>query len=151
MTINELRERLAERAHASWSHWMRYLFSQCRSSADHGAYIPPELVERWKRQMETPYASLSEAEKQSDRSEADKTLYAVRGLLPHPDDARTRVATCCYTVASVKALVELLEMVKGPLFLDALFEHLRTQPMTHMQYQLLDRVASATLRKERGE
>jgi len=56
-----------------------------------------------------------------------------------------------YTVASKTALIELLEWVKGPLLHDAVIEHLRTEPITHMQYQLLEQLASAALRKERGE
>lgn len=76
----ELREQLAALAHDQWSGWMRYMFSRCGpSSVSAGQmYIPREWVERWQRQMDTPYAELSETEKDSDRKEADRVL----ALLP---------------------------------------------------------------------
>ena len=39
-----------------------------------GLLIPQELVERWQRQIATPYSALSEREKDSDREEADRTI-----------------------------------------------------------------------------
>ena len=36
-----------------------------------------DMVERWKRQVKTPYAELSEKEKESDRVEARKVLEAI--------------------------------------------------------------------------
>lgn len=63
-------ERYAEFAHSQWSGWMKYLFSKCSVSEDETAIIPKWAVERWKRQMNTPYAELSEQEKESDRDEA---------------------------------------------------------------------------------
>jgi len=70
-----LREQLASLAHEQWSGWMRYLFSKCDEAYDDGSvYIPREFVERWERQMNTPYSELPEAEKESDRKEADRVL-----------------------------------------------------------------------------
>jgi hypothetical protein len=72
---SELIEALADKEHASWARWMNYLFDQCDEYIDtNGFYsghrlIPSELVERWKRQAATPYAELTEQEKQSDRDE----------------------------------------------------------------------------------
>jgi hypothetical protein len=43
----ELIERLAEKEHGSWSHWMKYLFSKCTANADGSMTIPPALVARW--------------------------------------------------------------------------------------------------------
>lgn len=66
-----LAEALADKEHASWARWMKYLFSRCEPLIGSGGalIIPAELVERWQRQAETPYAELSEREKQSDREE----------------------------------------------------------------------------------
>ena len=68
MEREELIEQLAEKEHGSWSHWMKYLFSKCTANGDGSVTIPPDLVERWKQQAETPYTDLSEREKQSDRN-----------------------------------------------------------------------------------
>jgi hypothetical protein len=62
--MNPLREQLAALEHEQWAHWTRYLL-------DH---LTPENVERWRRQCETPYDQLTEAEKESDRVWADRVL-----------------------------------------------------------------------------
>lgn len=71
----DLREALAALCHEQWSGWMRYLFGK---TEPHGIgttrLIPAWATERWRRQMETPYADLSPEEKESDRKEADKFL-----------------------------------------------------------------------------
>ncbi len=106
--MNDLREKLAAQAHAAWSGWMEYLFGKCMGEKSAlGQYqditIPADLVARWSRQMQTPYADLPENEKASDRVEADKylaILAAPRRMTPdqveahfewaraqvHPDD-----------------------------------------------------------------
>jgi len=71
----DTREALAEYAHEAWSGWMKYLFSKTmRESITGGEIIPAWAVERWQRQLSTPYADLPEEEKESDRAEADKML-----------------------------------------------------------------------------
>ena len=69
-----MREKLAEHAHDSWTGWMEYLFSQSELKSNGTVVIPVGSVKRWLRQMHTPYANLSESEKESDRVEADKIL-----------------------------------------------------------------------------
>ncbi len=69
-----MREKLAECAHVAWSGWMIYLFSKCTMNADGTVTIPAWAVERWMRQMNTSYDELPEAEKASDRDEADKIV-----------------------------------------------------------------------------
>lgn len=81
MTKLDDREKLAAYAHMAWSGWMIYLFSKSVHNADGSVTIPPLLVERWKRQMNTRYRDLPETEKESDRSEADKMLAIVNGVL----------------------------------------------------------------------
>ncbi len=70
----QLREQLADVQHAIWAHWMRYQFSVCQRNEDGSIIIPAEKVERWSRQMETPYAGLTDKERESDRHQADKVL-----------------------------------------------------------------------------
>ncbi len=67
------REALAALQHEQWSGWMIYLFSRC-TSVEGGQLIPREWVERWTRQMGLPYAELTDAEKDSDRAEADRVI-----------------------------------------------------------------------------
>ena len=74
----EFREKLADLCHRQWSGWMAYLFSKGLFFED-GTWIMPEwAVERWVRQMNTPYEELSEEEKENDRKEADKFIEAMK-------------------------------------------------------------------------
>lgn len=73
------REKLADLCHKQWSGWMKYLFSKCETLPTLSLngdiiVIPTWAVERWKRQINTPYKDLSEEEKNSDRKEADKFI-----------------------------------------------------------------------------
>lgn len=78
--MSDLREQLAALAHDQWSGWMQYLFQLATTHSDQTVVIQPEHVLRWKRQMNMSYAELSEAEKNSDREEADRVL-ALIGLM----------------------------------------------------------------------
>lgn len=70
----EVNEALAEYAHDAWAGWMRYLFRFGVQHDDGRFTIDAEKVARWRRQMETAYADLSEAEKVSDRKEAAEII-----------------------------------------------------------------------------
>ena len=67
-------EKLANMQHKIWSQWMDYLFSVCKEYGDGSMVIPKDKVERWKRQIDTPYYELSEPEKDSDRNIAFDVL-----------------------------------------------------------------------------
>ena len=71
------RENIASAVHDSWAHWMKHLFSKCESGPDGEMTIPVELVTRWQRQIDTPYAALTVQEQQSDLEQADRILGAV--------------------------------------------------------------------------
>jgi hypothetical protein len=60
---------------------MRYLFSNSHERIDGTVAIPASLVQRWKRQMETPYKELGETEQESDRAEANQMLAIIRVYL----------------------------------------------------------------------
>lgn len=62
--VNSLREVLADLEHEQWSHWTKHMLDN----------LTPKNIERWKRQIETPYSQLTEKEKDSDREWADKVL-----------------------------------------------------------------------------
>lgn len=85
MDEQELIEQLSEAEHTSWSHWMSYLFSKCTRQYDGTYVIPRELVTRWRYQIETPYAELSEQEKQSDRAEVAHILPIIQQYSPDRD------------------------------------------------------------------
>jgi len=76
--MNVLREHLAKYAHNAWSGWMKYMFMKGEfSKSDDGTVLwdmPSWAVDRWQRQMNTPYDDLPEPEKKSDRDEADKIM-----------------------------------------------------------------------------
>ena len=84
-------EALAALAHEQWSGWMRYLFAQCPELYTGSRLIPVEWATRWVRQMKTPYAELSETEKDSDRTEARRVLavLAAAGSPPSPETEKT--------------------------------------------------------------
>ncbi len=73
LTIS-LREETADLCHQQWIDWMEYLFDKGTFNKDGTWTMPVWAVDRWKRQMNTPYSELSENEQNSDRKEADKFL-----------------------------------------------------------------------------
>lgn len=85
------REALAKYAHdQAWSGWMKYMFSKMRpittdTMTRDGLLLPMEFVERWTRQMDTPYDELPEKEKESDRAEADKMLAIIASFQEEED------------------------------------------------------------------
>ena len=81
--MSEFRERLAELCHDQWSGWMKYMLHEDRGAllSTPAWVINTESFKRWSRQMNTPYAELSEKEKESDRNEADKFIALVEEFL----------------------------------------------------------------------
>jgi len=75
--MEDLREQLAALAHEQWAGWMRYMLSRCQSNDDGSVTIPYAYYRALFRQMTTPYAELSEQEKNADREEADKMLQII--------------------------------------------------------------------------
>lgn len=61
---------LADYAHDAWSRWMKYLFSKSTKNPDGSVTIPKFAVDRWERQMNTPFKELPFMEQSSDYDEA---------------------------------------------------------------------------------
>lgn len=83
-------ETVAAVAHDRWAHWQQYLHEQCIECEDGSLRIPAALVDRWTRQISTPYANLSDREKESDREQAREYLAALilaqsTQVAPHKD------------------------------------------------------------------
>lgn len=90
----ELRTALARYYHdQAWAGWMKYQFGLMYPemgpySKDHpnvkvttgNLVLMKELVERWDRQMNTPFDQLSEKEQKSDYDEADKIIAVLREM-----------------------------------------------------------------------
>jgi hypothetical protein len=77
MTKDALIEALAAIEHERWSDWQHYVQDErCRpelNMADRvSLVINADDAERWERQFQTPYADLSEREKQSDRDQVSR-------------------------------------------------------------------------------
>lgn len=69
---DELREKLAAIEHGRWADQQRSVHQKSRRNADGTLTIPADVVARWERQVATPYAELSEPEKQADRDQVDR-------------------------------------------------------------------------------
>lgn len=76
-TLERALETLATIEHERWSHWQRYMHGKGTRQADGSLLLPADLVRRWEVQMTTPYAALTEAEKDSDREQVRNYLRAV--------------------------------------------------------------------------
>ena len=74
MDFRKLEEYLADKEHDSWSKWMKYLFSKGTMNNNGSWTMPKWAVNRWTKQMNTPYSELSNTEKQSDRNEIQHIL-----------------------------------------------------------------------------
>jgi hypothetical protein len=79
--LESLMEQLAAVEHDRWSDWQRYVHSKCKRSPDGSLVIPAHLVERWETQINTPYADLSEPEKESDREQVRRYLPVIDAAL----------------------------------------------------------------------
>ena len=74
----DLVEALAAIEHERWADWQRWMHEQCHRTSGGELVIPAALVERWERQIATPYADLSEREKESDREQVRRYWHLIR-------------------------------------------------------------------------
>lgn len=69
-SIDELREKLADIEHQRWADWQAWCHKILRENCP-----SPELeavLERWDKQIETPYSALTDKEKASDMEQVDR-------------------------------------------------------------------------------
>ena len=69
----ELIEELADLEHKQWAHWTSYFIKQLEKT-ENNPLRRKALINCWKSEIKTPYNSLSEKEKESDRVWARKTI-----------------------------------------------------------------------------
>ena len=75
-------EQWAAIEHDRWSKWQKHMHSKILPSADDGiSIIGTEWIERWSRQIDTPYAELSETEKESDREQVRPYIEDIKALI----------------------------------------------------------------------
>lgn len=77
LTLSEaldLKEKVAELHHVQWSNWTKHLFGKCLVNPSGALIITTPDVDRWKKQLATPYKDLSEGEQEWNRKEATKFL-----------------------------------------------------------------------------
>lgn len=77
----ELKEKLAAIEHTRWADWQKWVHDCLLSLAIPDGvlpdkrivhYLPEEIRIRWQRQIDTPYAELSDSEKASDMEQVDR-------------------------------------------------------------------------------
>ena len=79
--LSSLVEVLAAIEHERWSHWQNHLHSKCIANPDGTLTIPSECAERWSKQASTPYADLTESERESDRDQVRQYLPVIAAAL----------------------------------------------------------------------
>jgi hypothetical protein len=145
---DDKREALAALEHDQWAHWTRYMLEVLRPVIDAGLSIPrtdehllamghargrkmpplwravEDALKRWHRQINTPYADLTEKEKNSDREWADKVL-EITGTASPLDGDIIRVVQSIFSHAhfvvetpNEATLVRLMEERGNPIDLD---------------------------------
>ena len=75
MHDDRLIEALAAWDHRAWAGWTRHLLDR----------LTPDNIARWRRQIATAYADLSEDEQESDRREAREILAVIETYLRRAD------------------------------------------------------------------
>lgn len=85
--MSDLFEQLAAIQHDIWAHWQRYVqHNKCdpvfnsKSGTTGQLVISKSDAEHWQRQIDTPYAELTEKEKDSDREQVAKFWPLVEDL-----------------------------------------------------------------------
>jgi hypothetical protein len=86
--LDALLEELAALEHERWAHWQKYVHEQGELQTDGSLLIPSEKVRRWQEQIETKYADLSEAEKDSDREQVRRYAPLIASALAGNDNAK---------------------------------------------------------------
>ena len=86
--LDGLIETLAAIEHQRWSRWQQYMHSKGVRNDDGSMVIPADLVRRWEQQIASPYAELSETEKESDREQVMEYLSVIKKAFAATDKAR---------------------------------------------------------------
>ncbi len=78
-------DNLADIEHDRWSHWQKYMHQKGERQPDGSLLISADLVAQWDRQIQTPFAELTDDEKESDRDQVRKYIPVVANILSQPE------------------------------------------------------------------
>lgn len=79
-----LLEELAAIEHERWAHWQRFMHEQGERQPDGSLVLPHDLVAKWDRLIDTPYAQLTDKEQESDRDQVRRYLPVVARAYGEP-------------------------------------------------------------------
>jgi hypothetical protein len=74
---DKILEAVSEQCHKQWSGWTEHFLSKTKECCSEHISMDVTWIDRWRKQIATPYADLTEEEKESDRREARKILEAI--------------------------------------------------------------------------
>lgn len=89
--MSELYEELAAIQHDIWAHWQKYVHDHKIAWYGTKRVLFSEDIERWDKQISTPYADLTEKEKDGDREQVDKFWHLISGLDTQLSQANERI------------------------------------------------------------
>ena len=81
-----LLEQLAAIEHERWAHWQRFMHGKGERTPDGSLVLPADLVAKWERLIETPYAQLTDNERESDREQVRRYLPVVAQAYGTPSE-----------------------------------------------------------------
>ena len=70
-----LMEQLASIEHERWADWQAWVHKSGHKNSDGSITLDAGTVARWEKQIKTPYADLSEKEKESDRVQVRRYIH----------------------------------------------------------------------------
>ncbi len=144
--LGTLIEQLAAIEHERWASWQDYLHRICEPREDGALIIPTGFVDRWERQIATPYADLSEAERESDREQVRRYLPLIREALHAAEERFLPLVALAHELVELEhgARAEQLQALHRLGIVVTLDEHLaRARAFSAQQHARIDALAGS--------
>lgn len=96
VSIEELKEKLAEIEHMRWSDWQKWLHSKLtmhngvKGQCKPGLLMSPADYQHWEEQIAADYEELSDSEKASDMEQVDRYWPLIEALI-HDIEVQSRI------------------------------------------------------------
>jgi len=136
----DLLEKVATGEHEQWSHWTKHLLDN----------YTPENIERWRKQIQTPYSELTREEQESDIVWARKVLnltfnetnimnpsITIQGRCWSDIKKRCVLTKCCYD-ACCQALFNYWKFANSDKWKEMVEAELTRQALEKSAYQQID-------------